>query len=45
MSAWVFQFVVKCVMRQRVILLTKIIGNLVGAISKHPEEDSVSAAD
>ena len=32
-------------MKQRVMLLTNIIGNFVGAICKHPEEDSVSAAD
>ena len=32
-------------MKQDVILLTKIIGNFVGAVCKHPEEDSFSAAD
>ena len=35
----------KRVMKQRVSVLTQIIGNFVRAICKHPEEHSVSAAD
>lgn len=34
-------FGVKCV----AILLTNIVGNFIGAICKHPEEDPVSTAD
>lgn len=36
---------IKCLKKQRVILLTEIIGNFVCAVCKHPEEDSFSAAD